>query len=134
MKRSCGLILLCAAVGLCGCIERELYITSEPAGATVYVSDVEVGATPVTTPFTWHGEYEIILRKDGYETIVAARNVPAKLYELPPIDLLSAMAPWTYHDRRHFHFEMSELDLPDDAELIDSARELRERTLEPVEP
>jgi hypothetical protein len=34
-----------AAVLLAGCVEREMLVTSEPAGAIVYVSDVEVGRT-----------------------------------------------------------------------------------------
>ncbi|MFW6133657.1 MAG: PEGA domain-containing protein [Planctomycetota bacterium] len=134
MRTWYALVGICLAGALGGCIERKMEITSDPAGATVWVSGVEVGTTPVTTPFTWHGEYEIILRKDGYETVKAARNVPPRIYEVPPIDLFSALAPWTYHDRRAFHFTMHELELPDDAELIDRARRMRQETLEPAEP
>ncbi|MBS3734319.1 MAG: PEGA domain-containing protein [Phycisphaerae bacterium] len=133
MRTWYGLGAIVLAVAASGCIERKLQLTSDPPGATVWVSGVEVGTTPVTTPFTWHGEYEIIVRHEGYDTVKAARNVPPRIYEVPPLDLLSALAPWTYHDTRHFHFTMNKLDLPDDAELIDSARRMRSETLKPVE-
>ena len=115
-----------------GCVERKLEITSSPEGALVFVSDVEVGRTPVTVPFTWYGDYDIILRKDGCRTLKTHANVNPPIYEIPPFDLLSALAPWTYHDRRYLHFEMQELVIPPDELLIRQADQLRQRNREPV--
>ena len=117
---------------LAGCVERELTITSQPEGALVYVSDVEIGTTPVTVPFTWYGDYDIILRKPEYETLKTHANINVPWYEVPPLDLLSAVAPWTYHDDRYLHYQLQPLDLPQDRELIDNAQLLRERNLEGV--
>ncbi|MFP3937216.1 MAG: PEGA domain-containing protein [Phycisphaerae bacterium] len=121
------------AVGLMfGCVERELTITSEPEGALVYISDEEVGRTPVTVPFTWYGDYDIIVRRDGYETLDTHAKIHTPWYEVPPIDLLSALAPWTYHDRRYLHYKLEPLTLPDDEELLDQAEQMKQRTLQPV--
>ncbi|MFP4052617.1 MAG: PEGA domain-containing protein [Phycisphaerae bacterium] len=132
MKRRAYLTGMLAAVLLTGCVEREMLVTSEPAGAIVYISDVEVGRTPVKVNFTWYGDYDIMLRKDGFETLKTHANLTPPIYELPPLDLLSAIAPWTYHDKRYLHFEMSKLNLPEDEELIRRAEQMRQRNLEPV--
>jgi predicted ATPase len=76
------------AAALAGCVERELTITSQPEGALVYVSDVEVGRTPVTIPFTWYQNYDVILRMDGYQTLKTHARLTPPWYEVPPLDLL----------------------------------------------
>ena len=125
-------LLVFLAVLLAGCVEREFVITSEPAGALVFISDVEVGRTPVTVPFTWYGDYDIILRLDGHTTLKTHANINVPVYEIPPFDLLSEIAPWTYHDRRYLHYELETLELPSDNELIRRAVVMEEKNLEPV--
>ena len=107
-------------------------ITSEPTGALVYVSDVEVGRTPVKMPFTWYGDYDIILRADGCQTLKTHANITMPIYEIPPFDLLSEMAPWTYRDSRYLHFRLAELDQPSEDELISRAERLKERNAPPI--
>lgn len=126
-----GLLLLSACL-IGGCLEQDMTITSEPAGALVYVSDVEVGRTPLTMPFTWYGNYDVILRMDGYETLKTHANINAPVYGLPPVDLLTELAPWTIHDRRYLHFDLKPLELPSDQELIQRAEQMHAETLEPV--
>ncbi len=127
------------ALLLAGCVERTLTVTSEPAGALVYVSSVEVGRTPVTLPFTWYGDYEIILRPQaaelqaGYRTLKTHYNVIPPLYDVPPLDLLSELAPWTYQVRRGVHFTLPKRVEPLDAELMERAEQLRGQALQDVE-
>ena len=94
-----------AAVG--GCVEREMIITSDPAGALVFISDREIGRTPLTHEFLWYGDYEIRVSHQGHDTLNTHRNLRWPWYETAPLDLLSAIAPWTYHDRRYLHFELN---------------------------
>lgn len=131
-----GVVRLSAAclltLALAGCVERVLTITSEPTGALAYVSSVEVGRTPVSIPFTWYGDYEIILRPEGaegYETLKTHYNVLPPIYDIPPLDLLSALAPWTYRVRRSVHFALPRRAQATDAELIRRAEEMRARNL-----
>jgi hypothetical protein len=116
-----------------GCVERTLTITSEPTGALVYVSAVEAGRTPVKMPFTWYGDYDVVLRLNGYETLKTHYHVKPPIYEIPPLDLLSEMAPWTYHVERSAHFTLTKRTEPADADLIKRADELRTRALESPE-
>ncbi len=124
----CALVLAMA-----GCVERTLTITSEPSGALVYVSSTEIGRTPVTVPFTWYGHYEIILRREGCQTLKTSEKINPPYYEVPPLDLFSAIAPWTYHDNREFHYQLDKQVVPSDKELIGRAEELRHRNLEDPE-
>lgn len=135
MRNVLILTTLLAATCLSGCIERKLTITSEPAGALVIISDKEIGRTPVTTTWTWHGEYDIILRypEKGYETLNESAKLSMRWYEIPPIDLLSYMAPWTYKDHRYLHYNLQKLELPSDDELIRRAKEMERRNNEVVE-
>ncbi len=135
MSGNTGKIILCcclAALVLAGCVERTLTITSEPPGSLAVVSGVEVGRTPVVIPFTWYGDYAIELRKEGYEPLKSHYNVLPPVYEIPPFDLGSQLAPWTYHDRRSVHFKLSELTLPTEDELFRNSEDLRARNLQRV--
>lgn len=134
MKRTTSLIVAALAVSLAGCIDRKMTITSEPAGAVVVVSDVEIGRTPVTIPFTWYGDYEIILRQSGYKTIRAHANIFPPVYEIPPFDLLSELAPWTYHDSRYLHYRMQEQTQPSDQDLINRGLQMQKQVSETVKP
>jgi len=116
-----------------GCVEREMAITSEPEGALVLVSDREMGRTPVTFAFTWYGDYDIILRdKEGYKTLKTHAAINPPWYEVPPLDLLSHIAPWTYRDKRFLHYKLEKLEPVSDEELIKKADEMRRRTVEPA--
>lgn len=132
MKRIATGIILLAVATVCGCIEREMTITSEPDGALVYVSDVEVGRTPVTIPFTWYGDYDIVLRREGYETLNTHANIQIPANQIPPLDFFLELAPWTIYDRRYLHFRMEEAKPVSDEQLIERADALRQRNLEPV--
>src|SRR5690349_16661746 len=77
-----------------GCVQRKLTVTSEPSGAVVTMNDREMGRTPFTTDFTWYGDYDVQVRKEGYQTLSRAQPLPAPWWQWPPIDLLAELAPW----------------------------------------
>jgi hypothetical protein len=114
---------------LLGCVEREWTLRTEPAGAIVWVSGVEKGRTPVTIDFTWYGEYEVIFRKEGYETLKTTVKLDPPPYEYLGADFFSEIAPWTYHDRRETLHTLSPRKDPPTDELIRRAEQLRGETL-----
>ncbi|MFQ5491385.1 MAG: PEGA domain-containing protein [Phycisphaerae bacterium] len=118
------------AVGLAGCVRRSLTIETEPAGALVFLNDEEVGRSPVTTGFTWYGDYDLIVRLDGYETLSTHFVVKRPWYQVPPIDFCAEVL-WPGHvvDRRSFHFALAPAETPDRAELVDRAKTFRDRAL-----
>ena len=133
MKMPLAVILVAAAFVPGGCVEREMTITSQPTGALVFVSDKEIGRTPVTQPFLWYGDYDITMRLKGYETLHTHREIDSPWYETIPLDLFSAMAPWTYHDRRYLHFELTRYKPPEKADLLRRARQFGEKAATPID-
>ena len=113
-----------------GCVRRTLTIQTEPAGALVSLNDEEIGRTPVTTDFTWYGDYDLIVRHEGHQTLKTHVKVLPPWYQLPPIDFFAEVF-WPGHivDARTYTFALRAAQAPDRAELIDKAQALRERTL-----
>jgi hypothetical protein len=54
-------VLFCAALGLSACVERTLFIRTDPPGAEVLLDSKRVGKSPVEVPFTYGGTHEIIV-------------------------------------------------------------------------
>jgi hypothetical protein len=119
------------ALLVAGCVERDFTITTDPPGAVVSVSSEEKGRSPVSFPFTWYGDYDIVIRADGYQTLKTHHRVNPPLYDMFPFDLLSSLAPWTYHVKDSAHFILAKPVEPTDEELLHQAEELRARNAQP---
>jgi hypothetical protein len=95
------------AVALTGCSRRTLEITSEPSGALVWVNDVELGRTPLKASFQHYGEYDVLLRKDGFEPLRTHKTAYTPLHQRPPLDLVTAPLPIENTTSWHFTLEPS---------------------------
>ena len=127
------MLALAAAGCLAGCVEREMVITTDPPGARVFVSDQEVGRSPVTRTFTHYGDYDVILRMDGYKTIKTHAKLNPPWYQWPVVDFFSEIAPWTCRDRRYLHYKLTKFSMPPEKELIKRAEALKKRNRVRVE-
>ncbi|HEX2973340.1 MAG TPA: PEGA domain-containing protein [Tepidisphaeraceae bacterium] len=90
---------------LTGCAQRTLFINSEPQGALVYLNGEEVGRTPLKYDFLWYADYDVTLRKEGYETLKTNRKLKAPIYMWVPFDLFSEMLG--VKDTREWTFTMA---------------------------
>jgi len=122
--------LVAGACVTAGCVRRTLTINTEPAGALVFLNDEEIGRSPVSTDFTWYGDYDVIIRHQGYETLGTHVNVPPPWYQLPPIDFVAEVL-WPGHivDARSYDFALAPAEPPDRETLIERAEALRDRAL-----
>jgi len=113
-----GVALLAVLWLPAACAQRVVNITSEPSGALIYINGEEAGRTPFRYDFTWYGDYDIVVRADGYETLKTHRKLDAPLYGIPPFDLFGEM--FGARDVRRWHFELqpASAELPDPAALI----------------
>ncbi len=114
MKRiAAAMLALTLAAGLVGCVEKTIKITSQPSGAVVLLNDEEVGRTPTEVHFTFYGDYGVILRKEGFETLQTHRQINAPWYQLPVIDLIpDLLIPTTIYDTHAWDFQMEPQQLP----------------------
>lgn len=105
--QSSAMLVLCGmGLLLPGCLMRRITVTSNPAGATVWINDAEVGRTPLSTDFTYYGDYDVRVKLEGYETINQRMSADIPLYEIPPIDLLAEAVPATIDHEVKWHFEL----------------------------
>lgn len=132
-SKSYLLVALLLAV-FTGCVERTITVRSDPPGALVTINEVEKGRTPVTFPFTWYGDYRVLLELPEYETLETHRKANAPIYQWPVLDFVSEiLLPFTFHDRHDWHFTLAPLSPVDEDALIDRAKNLRWQTETPVE-
>lgn len=114
-----GLALLAL---LPGCVHRRLTINSNPPGARVLLDGEEVGETPTATDFTHYGTREIVLQKDGYDTLKTLQTVPPPWYQVPPLDFFSDnLLPFQLTNRHEFTYQLQP------SPTVPSTQGLRER-------
>lgn len=114
-----------------GCLERNLTVRTQPDRAIVTINDEEVGLSPAKFSYTWYGDYDIIIRKPGYETLKTNYRIETPWYQFPPIDLIvEALIPVQYRDDRETPvFVLSPATQPSEADLLNRAGELEDRAL-----
>ena len=130
-RRRGWVLALMVSVGIAGgCVRRTLTIQTEPAGALIFLNDEEIGRSPVTTDFTWYGDYDLIIRQPGYDTLKTHVEVRRPWYQVLPIDFVAEVL-WPQHlvDAHTFDFSLTPAQPTDRASLIERAQALRERTL-----
>jgi hypothetical protein len=118
LRLATALLLLVLPLLVTGCVRRSLTVTSDPPGALVYLNGTEVGRTPMTRDFTWYGTYDVVLRKEGYETLKTEGKVIAPWWQWVPIDLFAELLP--LHDKRELRYAMRpyEQKTVDPAEMV----------------
>ncbi|MCG3137725.1 MAG: hypothetical protein HJJLKODD_01575 [Phycisphaerae bacterium] len=125
-------MILC--IGAPGCVRRTARFTTEPMGARVFVNDREIGRTPATMEFLWYGDYDVIYRLDGYETVRTHVRLDPPLYQLFPVDFIAEVLwPGEIHDHREVPTQSLTVREPADPnELARRAREFRDEALTPT--
>lgn len=130
---TCALVL---ALG--GCSQRIIKITSEPSGALVTVNDIQLGRTPLETEFTYYGDYDVQVRKDGFEPLRTKATAWTPIYERPPLDLATSPIPYESVVKWHFKLqptlESTEPKQQFEDGLITRAKSLRDQVDEPAPP
>ncbi len=125
-----GFALAVSLIVVTGCVERTVTITTVPDGATVILNDQEVGTSPVTVPFTWYGDYDLICRKQGFATDERKLHISTPWYQIPIVDLVTEnLTPVTFRDHRAVQIDMQPEQLPTREELLSRGAEFRDRAL-----
>ena len=122
------IIGLFAVTILSGCVERRLTINTEPQGAMVLLNDEEIGDSPVTVSFEWYGDYNVLIRKEGFETLKTHRKLKAPWYDGFPFDFFAnTLNPDRIVDEFEWTFELETKKEISRKELIHNAEELKKQ-------
>ena len=79
----------------------------------VFVNNQPVRATPADYFHVYNGKYNIMVVKEGFETLKVNQNIPPRWYEYWPLDFISEIAiPWTIRDVRVFPYKLQPAQMP----------------------
>ena len=99
-----------------------------PQGALVTLNDEEIGETPVTVGFNWYGDYDVAIRKEGFETLKTHRKLEGPWYDAFPFDFFAQILnPKRIEDSYEWTFELEDKKQPTREELIREAEELKKQ-------
>lgn len=127
-------LLLIGALLLTGCVERRIYVRSDPPGAEVYIDGEFIGTTraddhidgPLYANFIYYGTREYTLRKPGFKTTSGDVKLETPWYEYPPIDFFAeVLTPWVIVDEHEINVELETTEVGDVDALYRRAREYR---------
>ena len=117
-----------------GCVERTITVRTDPPNALVTVNEVEQGRSPVTFPFTWYGDYNVLLELPEYEIVQTHRQTWAPIYQWPVLDFISeVLLPIKFHDRHEWDFTLTPRQDVDPQDLIDRAKDFRTQAQTPAD-
>ena len=129
-----------ASCFLSGCIERRFVIDSvdaegHPLAAKVFINGAPVSNTLADAPFVYHGKYEFLLVKDGYETLSVVQHVRTPWWQIPPLDLfVEAILPFQFREVRRYRYVMQLRKEVRAADLLQRGGELRLQGQQIAEP
>jgi hypothetical protein len=121
-------IMICVSV--LGCVRRTMTITTDPPQARVFLNDQEIGRSEVSTDFLWYGDYDVVIRKEGYQTLQTNWTIEPPWYQWIPFDFFAEVLwPGWVHDLRTQHFALTPATAPTEEEVIERAEGVRQDAL-----
>ncbi len=142
------LLSIFISVNFTGCVKREIHISSEPAGAPVWIDEVFQGETPVSTEFVHYGYRNIRVgpvRDDKGRTEFMSQDfiykVKAPWHQKFPLDFFTKVLwPFSVEDIHALDINLVEYEYVGDKEMDEKVREIlrnarlfREKALHPPE-
>jgi hypothetical protein len=110
-------------LGGSGCVSRVMHVRSDPPGAAVWLNDRQVGRTPFDKEFLWYGNYDVVVRADGYETLKTNRGLTAPWWQWVPFDLLTDFLP--VRDDQTIQLKLKPQGPPDPAGTLARGEQMR---------
>jgi hypothetical protein len=127
-----GLAIACVATG---CVERRYTIRTEPPGAYVVVNGEEIGPTPVSRSFVYHGDRDITLMLDGYQTQRIIQPMNAPWWDNLATEFFTEnLIPYTFRDEQEYIYRMEPATVPATNDLVARGEALRSDSKVPPKP
>jgi len=126
LSARCALALALSLLLLAGCVERRLFLKSDPPGAEVSVNGQPVGLAPVSVPFVTYGYYEIVMSAPGHHRLSRVVEVSPPWWQYVPFDFFVEMIwPFTVTDERQIAFSLEPFSRADEAAVVEREEQMR---------
>jgi hypothetical protein len=120
-------VSLLISIMMSGCVERQLTINTVPSGALIELNDEQIGLSPVTVNFNWYGDYNVTVRKEGFETLKTHRELKGPWYDKFPFDFFAQiLSPKKIVDKYEWSFELEPKKEVNREQLLQDAQNLKE--------
>lgn len=128
-------LMVATALSVTGCVERRYTIRTDPPGALVVVNGQEIGTSPVSKSYTYYGDRDVRVFKDGYRTDKFIQPLRAPWWDNYITEFFSEnLVPITLRDEREFVYKLTPETSPATADLLNRADGLRAEGQAPPAP
>ena len=108
--RSAVLVSFLLGLIATGCVERKLWVRTEPEGASVLVNGKEIGAAPIAWTFEHYGTIVVEAELPGRERVQRTVKLKPPWYQYPVLDFITdVLWPFTIKDERQLELVLPEL-------------------------
>lgn len=115
-------------VFLVGCVERRLFVRTEPAGAVVRVNGETIGESPAVWRFDHYGHVLVEIERDGFEPEERVVHLRAPWYQYPVADFFAdVVVPARIRDDHTLEVKLEPLAELTEEEVDKAITELVER-------
>jgi hypothetical protein len=108
-KKLILVLVLTTSFVLTGCVERKLYVRTDPPGATLYFNGEERGQTPLSFDFEWYWWHKIRLEKEGYKPVEKKELIKAPPYMWIPLDFFVEILPFKVRDYHYLDYKLEKI-------------------------
>jgi len=130
-----ALALATSLCGLTGCVERRYTIRSDPPGALVIANGEAIGTTPVSKSFTFYGDRNFRLIKEGYETKDVVQPIKAPWFDNLLTEFFTEnLNPYTFRDEVEYNYRLEPTRSADPNEVLARAQGVRDEGSGPPRP
>ena len=100
--------LVVLALALCAaCVERRLWVRTDPPGARVRINGEEVGPSPLHWRFHHYGTVLVEVELEGYRPIQKVVRLASPWYQKPGVDFFAdVLWPARIHDDHHLKLRL----------------------------
>jgi len=116
--------IILTAAALSGCIERRIWIDTDPPGALVWLNDRELGRTPVDVAVVHDGVYDLRIEKDGFQPLVTGATAEGPVWDGFPTDFVVELLPVDATVQTRWRFTLHPRE-QSDAGLVERAEAMR---------
>lgn len=122
--RAAGALFL--LLSLAGCVERRLWVRTDPPGAEVRINGDVVGRAPVSWRFDHYGTVLVEAELDGYVPVQRAFELRTPWYQRPVVDFFADVVwPGRIKDDHELALRLEAERPPTEAEIEAGIRKVR---------